>query len=156
MSCLCDRLKRKLRWEILSAHSVHQQFPFDSSRWWLDRPRVGWLWVAGDHERHHWANVCHLPGPHLLPARRDSLGLRVPSRSFSLPVRQIRGWLRFFRQSSQDQDHAYLQSVLPAARVPEQRWRDGVGGHWPREDTLGAELQGEGWGGPWTHQCSHK
>lgn len=119
-----------------------------SSRWWLDRPRAGRLWAAGYHERHGWADLCHLPGPDVLPPRRDPLGLRVSPRRLPVALWKICGRFRLLRQGGQNQNPAPLQAVPatePAvAGVTLQGWQGGREG--PREDATRRDLQGGGEG----------
>lgn len=81
---------------------------FCSTRWRLDRPRVGRIWTPGNHECYNWANLRYLPGSHLLFARWDSVGIWVPSCRLPFLIRQICCKFCFLWQSIQGQDHAHL------------------------------------------------
>lgn len=130
-----------LQWFCCSTRVTKQMLHyFLSTRWRLDWPGAGGLWAPGDHECHRGAHLCHLPGPNVLPARWDTLGIRVPARCLTVSFREICSWFCVLWQSGQNKVPHPLQTDL--VHEPDntgalsQRRRDGQG-----EDATGGELQ---------------
>lgn len=80
------------------------------SRWWMGRPRAGWFWTAGNPECHHWADLCNLPGSHVLPPGWNTLGIRVSACGLPLCFGKICCGFRLLWQSGQNKNLALLQT----------------------------------------------
>lgn len=87
----------------------YKMYPF-ISRWWMGRPRAGWFWTSGNPECHHWANLCNLPGSHVLPPGRNTLGIRVSACGLPLSFGKICRGFRLLWQSGQNKNLAPFQT----------------------------------------------